>query len=132
MSLSSTQTFKPTPASLQTQIGNPHIQQARILLVFFSEHNCTPSGKKIVIRVQVVHPKCKVLGLGGRPFCPAHNRRSNRDQHTLPARWWRQPSRAQTSGCLYSLDWTTGLEYWTDLFCHWKSFLCSAIRLTYQ
>ena len=23
---------------------------------------------------------------------------------------------AQKFGCLYSLDWTTGLDYWTDLF----------------
>ena len=22
----------------------------------------------------------------------------------------------QEFGCLYSLDWTTGLDYWTDLF----------------
>jgi len=34
------------------------------------------SGKKTVTGVQVItiHSKCKVSGVGGRPFHPAHNR----------------------------------------------------------
>ena len=33
------------------------------------------------------------------------------------------------NGCLYSLDWTTGLDYWTDLFAT-KIILCPVISLT--
>ena len=28
-----------------------------------------------------LHPKCKVSSVGGRPFRPVHNRRSNRGTH---------------------------------------------------
>ena len=32
-------------------------------------------------------------------------------------------------GCLYSLDWTTGLDYWTDLFAS-KNHFYTVINLT--
>ena len=36
---------------------------------------------------------------------------------------FRSYSGVKKEGCLYSLDWTTGLDYWTDVFANKNYFM---------
>ena len=76
------QTFKPTPASFTYTNSQPlHSLSQKI----FSSITTPQVERKWWLECRwQLHPKCKVSGTGGRPFCSAHNKalsRSTRSTH---------------------------------------------------